>query len=444
MRVNARAIVIGGGLIGVTTAYELQSRGLSTTLVEARSGVGLETSYANGGMLTPSMADPWNAPGAFGQLIRSIADPKAPVKVRLSSFPASLGWGLKFLRNANAQHYEYATCANFHLAKYSLERTRAIFEDLNLDYCAADLGTMKVFRSAAAMVGPVAHAKRLAPLGLRYQLLDAEDALRLEPALRPVGDSIAGALYFPEDGAGDAHLFCNALLSAFEELGGKTCLNEPVSGFIEDGDKVRGIRVEKGRLEADVVVVAAGPWSTKLARYVGVRLPIQPVKGYSLTFRLPPATGPAIPIVDDALHAAIVPIGDRLRVAGTAEIAGEDRYLNPVRIENLFELLKLVYPDIARQLDPTQGIGWTGLRPMSADGLPFVGATGPTGLYVNAGHGHLGWTCAMGSAALVVDRIMGEASAIDFQPYDALRKSSSAARAATVGPLLALGGRHGA
>jgi D-amino-acid dehydrogenase len=416
------AIVVGGGLMGVTTAHELQRRGISTTLVEARDDVALETSFANGSMLTPSMSDPWNAPGVFGHLVRSLGDPKAAIKLRPSAFPSCISWGLAFLRNANAARYEYATRANFFLARYSLEKTRGLRDELHLEYHAADHGTMKMFRNVSDMTGPVGHAEALAPLGLRFERLGSDEAVKIEPALGPIRKQIAGALFFPDDGAGNAHLFCRSLANSFLAAGGQALFGHRVVGLdVRDG-KVKGVRLADGKVRhADVVIIAAGEESVRLARQVGINLPIEPVKGYSLTFSMPSGIGPAIPVIDDALHAAVVPVGDKLRIAGTAEIAGHSKTIQPARIDNLFGLLEQVYPDIARKIDRRSGEGWTGLRPMSADGLPFIGASAVEGLFVNSGHGHLGWTCAAGSAAIIADLLCGRRPDIDPEPFRADR-----------------------
>lgn len=416
------ATVVGGGLLGVTTAFELQRRGITTTLVEELSGLAFGASFANGSMLTPSMSDPWNAPGVFGELIRAVGDPKAAIKLRLSAFPSCVRWGFDFLRNANLERYRYATDANFLLARYSLDTTRLLRDELELDYNAADHGTMKIFRDESAATGSLNHARALAAQGLKFERLTAGEAISIEPALGPIRAEIAAALYYPEDGAGDAHLFCRSLAKAFQASGGSVCLNDRVTGLEFDGPKVAGIRTASdGVKNSDIVVLAAGSRTPSLARDAGIRLPIQPVKGYSLTLPMPAKLQPVIPIVDDAFHAAVVPFGDKIRVAGTAEIAGDNRAMAPERIENLIELLWKVYPTARDDVDLRSAIPWTGLRPMSADGLPFIGATPVEGLFINSGHGHLGWTCAVGSAKIAADLISGRRPEIDPEPYRADR-----------------------
>lgn len=415
-------IVIGGGLIGVSTAYELAQRGYLTTLIEAREGVARETSYANGGLLTPSMSDPWNAPGIHRQVIPSLIDPTAPMRLRLSAFPALISWGMKFLAGSQRAKYTAATRANYFLARYSLECTSKLRETLGLKYDEGLRGTLKVFREAKAMAGPLALARELAPLGLQFATLDRDAVIEAEPALHDVRDQIAGALRFPNDESGDAHKFSAEISAALGRAGGAVKSVTRVSEIRVHRGSVTGVVANEQEIAADAVVVAAGHGTAAMVQKMGIKLPIAPAKGYTVTFE---ASGidalPRVPVIDDALHAAITPLGTRLRVAGTVEFAGADTRIRPERIDNLMKLLAAVYPKIAAQLDLTRGIPWAGLRPMSADGRPFIGGTRVKGLYINAGHGHLGWTLASGSARLLADVIAGTPPQIDPEPYRVMR-----------------------
>lgn len=417
-----KVVVVGGGLGGISVAYELMRRGYDTQLMEMREGVALETSYANGALLTPSMADPWNAPGVHRHLAASIFNRHSAMKLRLSAIPSLGGWGLRFLHYSNAARHEAATKASFVLAKYSVDRIRHLADRLSLRYDATAGGTLKVFRTRAAMQGPLALANKLAPLGLQFEVLDAEGAIAVEPALAEIRSRLAGAIRFPDDTSGDAWQFCEQLTAAFVRAGGIVRLGTAVTGIAVTGKAVAGVCVGDRVERADTVIVAAGNSSAKLVRRLGISLPIRPAKGYTLTFEAAHiARRPVLPIIDDALHAAIVPIGTRLRVAGTAEFAGNDLRIRRDRIENLFDLLGAVLPHVAEQLPRASAQPWTGLRPMSADGLPFIGLTRVPGLYVNTGHGHLGWTLAMGSAHLLADIIDNRPPDIDPAPYRAQR-----------------------
>lgn len=411
-------IVIGGGLIGVSTAYELARRGYSTTLLEAREGVALETSYANGGLLTPSMSDPWNAPGIHRQVIPSLIDPTAPMRLRPSALPALISWGMKFLAGSQRAKYMTATRANYSLAKYSLQCTSNLRTALGLQYDEGLRGTLKVFRDTNAMAGPLALAKELESLGLRFVVLDRDAVIDAEPALHDIREQIAGALQFPNDESGDAHKFSAEISTAFVRAGGAVKSVTRVSEIRARRGSVTSVVANDEEIAAETVVVAAGHATAPMVQQLGIKLPIAPAKGYTITFD---ASGidsrPLVPVIDDALHAAITPLGTRLRVAGTVEFAGADTRIRPERIDNLMKLLAAVYPRVAAQLDVTRGRAWAGLRPMSADGRPFIGGTRVKGLYINAGHGHLGWTLASGSARLLTDLIAGERPQIDPEPY---------------------------
>lgn len=414
---SAGTVIVGGGLAGAATFFELARRGLDPVLVEGADDLALGASYANGAMLTPSMSDPWNGPGVGRQLAASLFDPGSPMKLHLSQVPALARWGLAFLANSTAGRHWLATEANFRLARYSLEGTHDIARMLDLELGESPAGSLKIFATREAMAGPLALGRRLAESGLAFDVLDADGAVAVEPMLAPIAGRIAGAIRYPNDAVGDARRFTLALGAAARQAGGEVRLGERVQRLERAGAGFT-VHTDKGTLHGRRVVLAAGVAAPRLARRFGVRLPIRPAKGYSLTYRLQPgAQRPRTAIIDDAMHAAVVPLGDRLRVVGTAEFAGENRTVDPRRIDNLAGLLARVYPEFVPALDRDSAEGWAGLRPMSADGRPFVGPAPQDGVWINAGHGHLGWTMAVGSARLLADLMTGTAPAIDPRPY---------------------------
>ncbi|MDC0004335.1 FAD-dependent oxidoreductase [Porticoccaceae bacterium] len=415
-------LVIGGGLIGLTSAYVLQTMGESVTLLEAKKGIGLDTSFANGGLLTASMSDPWNAPGACKQLVTSLVDPNSAMKLRMAALPSLFFWGLHFLRHSSVRRHSIATAANYALSTYSIKKTKALREQLDLTYQSCSTGTLKLFRNKAAMVSSLAIAKRLQGVGLLFKQLSANEVIELEPALEPIEKEIAGALYFPNDESGDAYLFCQALAQAFKQAGGTIQTQTTAHRIAIEKQKVIGVETGQGFLPAKRVVLAAGNQSPSLLKGTGLSLRIKPVKGYSLTVDLNgSAVRPIIPVIDDALHAAATPLGTRLRLAGTAEFAGFDARLDSRRIDNLLNFLKALYPNIYENMNRETASPWTGFRPMSADGLPFIGPSNIKGLYINTGHGHLGWTMAMGSAHLLASFIREQTPDIDPSPFNPLR-----------------------
>lgn len=414
-------IVVGAGLAGVTSAYRLQRAGHAVTVVEREAQVACGASHANGGMLTPSMADPWNAPGVWRVMLHSLGHADAPLLLRPRAMPSLLTWGLRFLRASTARRYVENTARNLRLAAYSVSGMDALRREETLEYQAATRGTLKIYRDRAAFDAGLLKVQACAHPRVEVRALDARQAIALEPGLADIEDSLAGALHFPGDEAGDARLFTGALRAAAERHGARFAYGTAAMRIIAD-TKVRALGTAAGDLAADAIVVAAGARSPALLRSVGIRLPVAPVKGYSLTCE-PAARGVqpplAIPIVDDALHAAVTPLGDRIRIAGTAEFAGFDLHLPAPRIDNLRRLLRAILPRHADRLLAGTVSPWAGLRPMSADGVPCIGACGPAGLYVNTGHGHLGWTMADGSARMLADLVDGRPPALaagDYSP----------------------------
>lgn len=412
-------IIIGGGLIGVSTLYELASRGEPALLLEAGEGVASQTSFANGGMLTPSMPDPWNSPGVAGHLIESLFDPKSSLKLRWKAIPGLSVWGLQFLRNSAPRRHSATTDANYRLAAFSTEVTDELRRNLRLDYDFASSGTLKVFENEAAMDGPLALALRLEAFGLNFECVDRNRAVEIEPQLSTIRQRIAGALHYPNDHVGDARKFTTALAEKAVKCGGEIRFGSRVDEVVVESGKVRGVRTGSSVMAARSVILAAGTAAANLARPLGLRLPIAPAKGYSFTVdaRSLGNEMPRVPVIDDAMHAAVVPLGERLRFVGTAEFTGFDRRIDPVRVENLKSLFHRMFPHLSEKIDVEPGEAWAGFRPMSADGRPFIGPAPVERLWLNCGHGHLGWTKAVGSARLLVDQMLGAPADIDPSPY---------------------------
>lgn len=411
-------VVIGAGLIGLTTAHELLQRGKQVLILDAGEDVAQGASHANGSILTPSMADPWNSPGVQRHLLASLVDRRAALILRATALPSLWLWGLKFLRNSSPARHRAATLSSFQLADYSLRQTRALREQLSLEYGASTRGTIRLFRHDEALQRGLALVQMLAEHGLHFALLDRAATIEAEPQLAPIAGRIAGALRFPNDESGDAYRFCAALAARIEACGGRLRRGLAARGIQVRHGRVLGVESLDGLIEASEVIVACGVDSQELLHVQGIDLAIRPAKGYSLTFDVSSVSRcPQVPLVEDELHVALVPMGDRLRIAGTAEFAGMDRSVRPERIQNLIEALAATYPEVARQVELRTAVPWAGLRPMSCDGLPTVGPTRVRGLYVNAGHGHLGWTMAVGSARMLVDLMTGLVPAIDTSPY---------------------------
>ena len=409
-------VIVGAGLIGVTCAYLLRMRGHQVTVVEREEGPGRGSSFANATLLVPSMAEPWNSPGCWRALLSSLGRPDAALRVRFEALPTLATWGILFLRNSRAAPFHRNTLKNLRLALHSVEIMASLRRETAVEYARVARGTLKIFRSTAALDRNEAASQQLASHGLAFRRLSAHETVELEPALAPIGSELVGALHFANDEAGDAHRFCMALAERARESGVQFRFRTAITAIESRGHHVTAFAAGQERIRADQYIVAAGSYSTPLLEGVGVSLPVRPAKGYSITLdRLHGEARPRIPIADDQFHAAIVPFGEGVRVAGTAEFSGFNLTLRRERIRNLLTLLQLTLPQLG--FDPAAAKPWCGLRPMSADGVPIIGPTPLPNLWVNTGHGHLGWTMAAGSAQMLTHLIDGTTATLDSAPY---------------------------
>lgn len=413
-------LIIGGGLMGLASAYALLRRGAgSVRILEARAGVALETSHANAGMIHASLADPWNGPGVGQQLLGSILDPASPMKLRLAALPSLGFWGLKFLKYSSPARHWAATQHNYFLADFSMQMLTRWRESLSIDDGYVRPGMMKIFRSTPEYEDAKAMVEKLRTLGLEAQYLDSAGAVEREPCLAPIGAQIQHGIYFPNDYRANAYSFCQGLASHIEKLGGQIAYQVSMRGFIKDGDKIIGVKTDSADYLAKTTILAAGPWSYKLLAPLGVKLSVRPVKGYSLTFEN--LVGPQIPVGDKSLHAAVTPLGTSLRIAGTAEFTGFNRTLNPSRLRPLLAMLQQIYPQLADGLSLADGKPWCGFRPISADGVPFIGKV-RDGLALNTAQGHMGWTLSAGSGEVLAALLCGEKPPISMDAFNPNRK----------------------
>lgn len=411
-----RALVIGSGLIGVSTAWALARAGAAVTVVDRATGPGLETSFANGSLLTPSMADPWNTPGCWRVLLRSLGRTDSPLQLRAHALPGLVGWGARFLWNSRRAAFHRAMAANFELAHASLAHMETIREETGIDYARGTKGTLRIFRSAATLDEARHAANILAERNFAHDVLSPTEISICEPGLAPIAQELAGGIHYPADETGDAQRFCTELAGDARKRGVDFRFGAIIDALESRRDRVVAAICGEERIEADLFVIAAGSFSPLLLRKVGVTLPVRPAKGYSVTVPLPPGeTILATPVVDDTLHAAIVPLPGRIRVAGTAEFTGYDRSIDPERVANLLGLLKAVLPQASFDLGQAQP--WCGLRAMSADGVPVIGRAGRSNLFVNTGQGHLGWTMAAASGRLLADLAFDRSPIVDPRPY---------------------------
>lgn len=413
-----KIIIIGAGVIGSTTAYYLAKSGHDVEVIDRQEGPALETSFANAGMLTPSMADPWNAPGIFKTLVSTIGNPHSPFLLRLKALPSLIGWGVSFLNNSREKLYIENIHRSADLSWYSVKLLDELRKNLNIKYDQITTGSIKVFRDMESLEKLARLSEHLIPHGMTYEVLKGNDLLKAEPSLEPVIDKLAGGVHFPDDQAGNAYKFTCEIEKEAMKLGAKFNYGVNVEKIIKKHNDISALRTNAGDKTADKYILCAGSYSTPLAKSIGVNIPVRPAKGYSITVPLNGWNGgPRMPIIDDGFHAAISPLGDVLRIAGTAEFAGLDQSLTSDRLANMYDLLSEIYPDFAPYFDKDKVTEWAGLRPISVDGSPYLGKTDVANLLVNTGHGPLGWTMAAGSAKMLTDIIDSNEPALDPKKY---------------------------
>ena len=410
-------VVIGAGLIGTTTAWYLAERGFNVTVLDRREGPGLETSFANGALLTPSEADPWNAPGTLARLMRWLGREDSPLLLRPRALPGMLGWGLKFLLASRPVPHLRSTIANLRLALYSMKSLDILDQKLSLNYNHLHNGTLKIFRDNNALDHSWKLAEELRHLGLESSLLTLSEVLEMEPKLDGISGQLVGAVYYPGDGSGDAYRFTCEMHTHALAAGVKFIFNTSVNDIYARNSHIRALHTGLGDITADSYVLAAGSYSPQLMRLLGLKLPIYPVKGYSVTIESTSNHGLRIPLVDFEQKIVIAPLGNKLRIAGTAEFNGYDKSLNPERGANILRQAIRILPQLSESSDHGQVTHWAGLRPMTCDGPPILGVSAYKNLYFNTGHGPLGWTLCAGSARCVADKIAGLEPDIDLTAY---------------------------
>jgi D-amino-acid dehydrogenase len=411
-------IIIGGGLQGLATANALLDRGEQVLLLERNSEVAKETSFANAGMLAPSHAHPWNSMSDIWNIISGIGKKDSPMLLKVTELPSLFFWGLRFLRNSSKAKYLSNTDNLCKLAQHSLDLTKKLREDYDLKYDHSSLGTLKIFRDESKFEKASKEAERLSDQGLTFKSLGREETVNLEPLLGDISNQISGGMIFPNDEAGDAYKFCKELEKIIREKGGRIHVNTEVKRIHFNKKKVNSVVTDRVEIKASRVVLSSGSWTNNLLKNTKFNLSVKPVKGYSLTLDTSMLNDvPRMPLIDESIHTAITPLGYSLRVAGTAEFVGFNEEIHQKRIDYLYRTLENVYPSICANLDLDQGSLWYGFRPMSADGKPYIGATKIEGLFVNTGHGHLGWTLAMGSADLLADMILNKETKIGSEPF---------------------------
>ncbi|MFB4203934.1 D-amino acid dehydrogenase 1 [wastewater metagenome] len=409
-------LVIGGGLMGVSTAYYLVEAGHRVTLVERQPELAAEGSHSNGGMLHASHTEPWNTPEAIRQFLQWIGREESPLLLRPGQIPNLIGWGLGFLRYSRTHHHERNTRVNTRLAVYSQRLMAGIREATGLEYDADHRGILKIFRDRREYEHALAGSALTESLGVRFERLGTDEVIGVEPTLADVAGDIVGGIHYPDDESGDARRFVEGLGEWLRGQGAELRLGESVQRIDGGADGIAGVVTDRDTLTADAYVLASGVDAPAHVRPLGVNLPIRPVKGYSATLPVDGDAGaPRVPIIDEGNKVVITRLGERLRVAGTAEFAGMDRSVRERRVEIVVRQALSNFPAYASRVERSAAEPWACLRPMTKDGPPILGDSGVPGLFLNVGPGHLGWTFAAGAGRVVADCVIGRDPEIDMQ-----------------------------
>lgn len=421
-----KVVVLGGGVIGVSTAWYLARAGAQVTVLERQPGVALETSFGNAGQVSPGYSTPWAAPGIPFKALKWMFQRHAPLAVRPDGSLFQLRWMARMLRNCSAGRYAVNKERMMRVAEYSRDCLRALRAETGIAYEERTGGTLQVFRTAQQLDAVQRDIAVLRECGVAFELLDRAGLARVEPALARTGGALTGGLLLPGDETGDCQIFTTRLAEAAAALGVRFRQGVQVQAVLREGDRVSGVRLGGGEvLQADRYVMAFGSYSRQALEGLGLDIPVYPVKGYSLTVPLTDETlAPRSTLLDESYKIAMTRFDRRIRVGGMAELSGFDLRLNPARRATLEKVVGELFPggDL-----PTASF-WTGLRPMTPDSTPIIGATPLTNLFLNTGHGTLGWTMACGSGKLVADIVMGRQSEISTDGLGMARYARSGGR----------------
>lgn len=410
--------ILGAGVIGVTSAYYLAKAGHEVTVLDRQAGPALETSFANAGEVSFGYCSPWAAPGIPQKALKWIFMEHAPLILRPKLNGPMLSWMLQMLRNCTAERYALNKSRMLRLADYSRLALAEVRAETNIDYDQRMQGTLQLFRTQAQLDASAKDVKALAADGIPFEVLDPAGCIRVEPALAHVREKIVGGLLTPKDETGDCFKFTNLLAEKAVSLGVRFVWGVNIKALDIEGGEVRGVFTDSGLISSNAVVVAMGSYSPLLVKPHGIRLPVYPVKGYSLTIPIVDENrAPESTVMDETYKIAITRLGDRIRVGGMAEISGYTNDLGEARRRTLEHSVTDLFPGG----DVSKANFWSGLRPMTPDGTPVIGTTKVRNLFLNTGHGTLGWTMSCGSAKLLADIVSGKKADIETKDLAAAR-----------------------
>ncbi|MDR1075253.1 MAG: D-amino acid dehydrogenase [Xanthomonadaceae bacterium] len=400
-----RVLVLGSGVIGVCSAWYLAQAGFEVAVVDRQPGPGLETSFANVGQISPGYASPWAAPGIPLKALKWLFSQHAPLSIRPTAHLSQYLWLARMLRNCTHARYAVNKSRMVRMAEYSGDMLDELRNATGIPYEGRQLGTMQLFRTVEQLDGADKDMEVLEEYGIPFALLDRDGIGRAEPALKPMLEKFTGALLLMHDQTGDCYKFTQRLEEMARTAGVEFRYGQTLDRLDHDGNRIRAAIIDGKPETADHYVLALGSYSPQLLRPLGLRIPVYPLKGYSLTIPITdPAMAPMSTVLDERYKVAVTRFDQRIRIGGMAGIQGYDLSLNPRRRATLEMVVGDLYPQGG---DLDRGEFWTGLRPATPDGAPIVGPTRYRNLFLNTGHGTLGWTMACGSGRYIADLIAG-------------------------------------
>lgn len=419
-----RVIILGSGVVGVASAFYLSKAGHEVVVLDRQDGAGLETSFANAGQVSPGYSAPWAGPGVPIKALKWLTMAHSPLVVRPSLDPRQYLWMARMLANCTHAAYQRNKSRMVRIAEFSRDALQALRQETAIQYDEREKGTLQLFRTQKQLDHVGEDIRVLQAYGVPYEVLDSTGCVRAEPALAQVRDKFVGGLRLPGDETGDAFLFTQRLAALCAERGVVFRTGVTIAALEQEGGRIREVRLATGeRVRGEAYIVALGSYSPALLRPLGIDLPIYPVKGYSITVPLTdPDAAPVSTVMDETYKVAITRLGDRIRVGGTAELAGFDLTLHESRRRTLAFSVGDLFP---RGGDISRATFWTGLRPMTPDGTPIIGPTPIANLFTNTGHGTLGWTMACGSGRVITDLVSGRKPEIDVSDLSVARYSRS-------------------
>jgi D-amino-acid dehydrogenase len=406
-----KVLILGAGVIGTTSAYYLARAGHEVTVIDRQPGPALETSFGNAGELSYGYASPWAGPGIPMKAIKWLLMVDGPLVIRPMLDPRMWLWGLRLLGNCTERAYALNKSRMVRVAEYSRDKMIALRAETGIAYEGRQQGTLQLFREQKQLDHIHGDVEVLQQYGVPYEVLDPKACVAAEPGLATAAVPFVGALRLPNDDTGDCKLFTEAMVKLAIEAGVVFQFDTTIDAIQSEGDRVTGVATSRGVLAADAYIAAMGSYTPGLVAPLGIRLPVYPIKGYSLTVPIiDDSVAPLSTVMDETYKVATTRFDDRIRVGGTAEIAGWDRTLRPHRRGPLERSLRDLFP---RAGDVGKATFWCGLRPMTPDGTPVIGKTRYGNLYLNTGHGTLGWTMAAGSGQVMADLVSGKQPEID-------------------------------